>query len=135
MESLDISKDRKTPTNPSLAASAAATDAAAVETDVAAAPAVGDGVGAVADPVTGTFEGFVASSIAANDFGTCTPTIKVSTRPVYSPALRLSEEKEPASTLRYVSNCLVHSQNIHKRVILILSFSAVRGWTKWPQGN
>ncbi|KAH6720721.1 hypothetical protein BKA61DRAFT_668622 [Leptodontidium sp. MPI-SDFR-AT-0119] len=61
---------------------AAATDAAAVETGAAAAPAasaapaVGSGVGAVSDPVTGTFDGFVASSIAANDFGTCTPTIK-----------------------------------------------------------
>lgn len=58
------------------ASSAVATDAAAVETGAAAAPAAGNGVGAVNDPVTGTFDGFVASSIAANDFGTCVPTIK-----------------------------------------------------------
>ncbi|KAH7379758.1 hypothetical protein BKA64DRAFT_713804 [Cadophora sp. MPI-SDFR-AT-0126] len=65
-----------TPSNIQQASSAVATDAAAVETGAAAAPAAGNGVGAVNDPVTGTFDGFVASSIAANDFGTCVPTIK-----------------------------------------------------------
>ncbi|KAH8590941.1 hypothetical protein B0O99DRAFT_520349 [Bisporella sp. PMI_857] len=38
------------------------------------APAAG--AGAVSDPVTGTFDGFVASSIAGLDFGICVPTIK-----------------------------------------------------------
>ncbi|KAI5859535.1 hypothetical protein GGS23DRAFT_600235 [Durotheca rogersii] len=36
---------------------------------------VGNGVGAVDDPVTGTFAGFQASSLGL-DFGTCTPTVK-----------------------------------------------------------
>jgi hypothetical protein len=38
------------------------------------APAAG--AGAVSDPVTGTFDGFVASSIAGLDFGLCVPTMK-----------------------------------------------------------
>ncbi|KAL3421493.1 hypothetical protein PVAG01_07938 [Phlyctema vagabunda] len=64
------------------AETAAATDAAtAVASDVpasatSAAAAVGGGAGAVSDPVTGTFEGFVASSIAGLDFGSCVPTMK-----------------------------------------------------------
>ncbi|CAK7242968.1 MAG: hypothetical protein STHCBS139747_004473 [Sporothrix thermara] len=35
-----------------------------------------DGFGAVSDPVTGTFEGFVKSSISTLDFGLCVPTMK-----------------------------------------------------------
>ncbi|RAO73859.1 uncharacterized protein BHQ10_009871 [Talaromyces amestolkiae] len=34
------------------------------------------GAGAVSDPVTGTFDGFVASTIAGLDFGLCVPTMK-----------------------------------------------------------
>ena len=41
---------------------------------VCSAPAVG--ARAVSDPVTGTFDGFVASSIAGLDFGLCVPTMK-----------------------------------------------------------
>jgi len=36
----------------------------------------GSGVGAVKNAITGNFDGFVASSIAGLDFGSCTPTMK-----------------------------------------------------------
>ncbi|KAH6672490.1 hypothetical protein B0J14DRAFT_74670 [Halenospora varia] len=64
-------------------ASAASSVAAAPATSTTAAASTGNtattgsaGAGAVSDPVTGTFAGFVASSISGLDFGTCTPTIK-----------------------------------------------------------
>ncbi|KAH8669440.1 hypothetical protein BGZ60DRAFT_375876 [Tricladium varicosporioides] len=64
-------------------ASAASSAAAAPATSTTAAASTGNtattgtaGAGAVSDPVTGTFSGFVASSISGLDFGTCTPTMK-----------------------------------------------------------
>ncbi|ERT02130.1 hypothetical protein HMPREF1624_00427 [Sporothrix schenckii ATCC 58251] len=64
------------------AATAAATDAAAATTVVASAGAKTSGTspstgfGAVSDPVKGTFDGFVASTVAGLDFGLCVPTMK-----------------------------------------------------------
>lgn len=55
--------------------SAAADSGADAGADAGAATGAA-GAGAVDDAVTGTFDGFVASSIAGLDFGTCTPTIK-----------------------------------------------------------
>ncbi|KAL3419820.1 hypothetical protein PVAG01_08318 [Phlyctema vagabunda] len=55
------------------AVSATASEAASSATEAAT---VGSGAGSVSDPVTGTFEGFVASSIAGLDFGSCVPTMK-----------------------------------------------------------
>lgn len=52
------------------------TSAAAAVSTSSAAVAVSGGAGAVTNAVTGNFGGFVASTIAGNDFGTCTPTIK-----------------------------------------------------------
>ncbi|KAM0807703.1 putative Circumsporozoite protein [Seiridium cardinale] len=65
----------------SATASAAATTAASATTASAdaaatsAAASAATGAGAVSDPVTGTFDGFQASSLGL-DFGTCTPTVK-----------------------------------------------------------
>jgi hypothetical protein len=53
---------------------AAGTCTGSGSTMVCSAPAVG--ARAVSDPVTGTFDGFVASSIAGLDFGLCVPTMK-----------------------------------------------------------
>ncbi len=62
-------------------ASSAASTKAAVKTSAAAAAAntqaaSAAGARAVSDPVTGTFEGFVASTISGLDFGLCVPTLK-----------------------------------------------------------
>lgn len=74
-----------------VASSATATAVAATSTVAASSAAAGTctgsgslllcsspavGAGAVSDPVTGTFDGFVASSIAGLDFGLCVPTMK-----------------------------------------------------------
>lgn len=53
---------------------AAGTCTGSGSTMVCSAPAAG--ARAVSDPVTGTFPGFVASSIAGLDFGLCVPTMK-----------------------------------------------------------
>ncbi|KAJ5041805.1 uncharacterized protein L3040_005371 [Drepanopeziza brunnea f. sp. 'multigermtubi'] len=57
-------------------ASSASQDAVASSGNATAAEPAPGGAGAVRDAVKGSFGGFVASSIAGNDFGTCTPTIK-----------------------------------------------------------
>ncbi|KAH9897543.1 hypothetical protein F4778DRAFT_239693 [Xylariomycetidae sp. FL2044] len=62
-------------------AAAATSSAASSDDDDAAddtaddASSAAEGAGAVSDPVTGTFDGFQASSLGL-DFGTCTPTVK-----------------------------------------------------------
>ncbi|EEA19352.1 hypothetical protein TMatcc_009486 [Talaromyces marneffei ATCC 18224] len=53
---------------------AAGTCTGSGSTMVCSAPAAG--AGKVSNPVTGTFDGFVASSIAGLDFGLCVPTMK-----------------------------------------------------------
>lgn len=53
---------------------AAGTCTGSGQTMVCSAPAAGSGK--VSDPVTGTFDGFQASSIAGLDFGLCVPTMK-----------------------------------------------------------
>lgn len=53
---------------------AAGTCTGSGSTLLCSSPAVG--ARAVSDPVTGTFDGFVASTIAGLDFGLCVPTIK-----------------------------------------------------------
>ncbi|KAK6074069.1 hypothetical protein SCUP234_08396 [Seiridium cupressi] len=74
-------KCNKSSATVSAAATAAATTAASATTASAdaaatsAAASAATGAGAVSDPVTGTFDGFQASSLGL-DFGTCTPTVK-----------------------------------------------------------
>ncbi|KAK0108115.1 hypothetical protein ONS95_002938 [Cadophora gregata] len=53
---------------------AAGTCTGSGQTMVCSSPAVG--AGKVSDPVTGTFDGFQASTIAGLDFGLCVPTMK-----------------------------------------------------------
>ncbi|EED13621.1 hypothetical protein TSTA_098780 [Talaromyces stipitatus ATCC 10500] len=59
---------------PSAASAAAGTCTGSGSTLTCSAPAAG--ARAVSDPVTGTFGGFVASTIAGLDFGLCVPTMK-----------------------------------------------------------
>ncbi|KAI9052046.1 hypothetical protein LZ554_004299 [Drepanopeziza brunnea f. sp. 'monogermtubi'] len=58
------------------AVSSASQGVVASSGDATAAEPASGGAGAVRDAVKGSFGGFVASSIAGNNFGTCTPTIK-----------------------------------------------------------
>jgi hypothetical protein len=59
------------------ATQAAASSASAVSSaSGSASTSAASGAGAVSDPVTGTFAGFVASTISGLDFGTCVPTMK-----------------------------------------------------------
>lgn len=57
------------------ATAAASTVSSAASSSSTSTPAA-SGAGAVSDPVTGTFSGFVASTISGLDFGTCVPTMK-----------------------------------------------------------
>lgn len=61
---------------PAVPCNAATTFVTVTQAAAATAVAAAVGAGAVSDAVTGTFTGFVASSIAGLDFGLCVPTMK-----------------------------------------------------------